>query len=186
MSTGPKQFERRRKREHLAASSAGKAQLLPRERVRDLVIATVLGIIAWTYFYSTFGSHQIVSLHEFERYLQGENLYRKYEVSRLSWDCEGLRSQFVERYLADSEGRISRDRDFLVFSKSGLDQKAFNGWTRVARRQLALGHVQKVTNEAMLVPAMMVRLFPAFRFESDEFSRDISNKFNSKCNAAGS
>jgi len=43
-----------------------------------------------------------------------------------------------------------------------------------------------VTNEAMLVPAMMVRLFPAFRFESDEFSRDISNKFNSKCNAAGS
>ena len=160
-------------------------QLLPRERVRDLVVAAVLGVIAWTYFYSTFGSHQIVSLHEFERYLKAKT-YRKYEVSRLSWDCEGLRSQFVERYHADSEGRISRDRDFLVFSKAGLDQKAFNDWTRVASRQLAFGHVQKVTNEAMLVPAMMVRLFPAFRFESDEFSRDISNKFNSKCNAAGS
>ena len=64
MSTGPKQFERWRQREHLAAASASKAQLLPRERVRDLVIAAVLGVIAWTYFYSTFGSHQIVSLHE--------------------------------------------------------------------------------------------------------------------------
>ena len=83
-------------------------------------------------------------------------------------------------------GRPARAPGPLDGPRAGLDQKAFNDWTRVARRRLAFGHVQKVTNEAMLVPAMMVRLFPAFRFESDEFSRDISNKFNSKCNAAGS
>ena len=186
MSTGPKQFEWWRRREREAAANAGKARLLPRERVRSLASAVVLGAIAWTYFYSTYGSHQIVSLDEFERYLQGEDLYRKYEVSRLSWDCEGLRSQFTKRYLADGDRRISRDREFLVFSRAGLDQKAFNDWTRIAQRRLAFGHVRKVTNEAMLVPAMMVRLFPAFRFESDEFSRDVPNRFNSKCNNSGS
>lgn len=186
MSTGPKQFEWWRRREREAAANAGKARMLPRERVRALASAVVLGAIAWTYFYTTYGSHHIVSLDEFERYLQGEDLYRKYEVSRLSWDCEGLRSQFDTRYLADGDRRISRDKQFLVFSRGGLDRESFDDWTRLAQKRLAFGHVRKVTNEAMLVPAMMVRLFPAFRFETDEYSRNVANKFSSKCSESGS
>jgi hypothetical protein len=48
-------------------------------------------------------------------------------------------------------------------------------------KRLTLKQARKVENDAMLVTAMMVRLFPSFRFQSGKFVRDVKNIFGSKC-----
>lgn len=181
MSTGPKQFGWWRRRELEAATQKGKGRRLPAERLRALMAAAVFGGIAWTGFYWTYGSHRIASLAEFANYLRGEDLYRKYEVTNLKWDCEALRRQFDAQYLSTADSRIDREDKTLIFYKSGLNGAEFEKWTSTAEERLRFGHARQVDNDAMLVPAMMVRLFSDFRFESGNFARDVKNTFNSKC-----
>ena len=181
MSTGPKQFGWWRRREHEAEARRVRGRRLSPERLRALASAAVIGIIAWTAFYWTYGSHRITDLDEFGRYLRGEDLYQKYEVSRLTWDCEGLRMQFDAEYLNDTPQRMFREDDTLVFLNDRLGEDEFAKWVEQATQHLAYGHVRVVTNDAMLVPAMMVRLFTQFRFESGDIVRDVRNRFDSKC-----
>ena len=129
----------------------------------------------------TYGSHQITSLDEFESYLQGENLYQKYEVIHLNWDCRKLRSQFDERYISHSKSRIRRENETLIFIKPDLDGSDFNQWSQNALHHLSFGQVQKIDNKAKLVPAMMVRLFTSFRFRSGHLIKDVKNNFTNKC-----
>ena len=181
MSTGPKQFGWWRRREREAINRHGKSRILPRDRIRALMSAVALGGIAWTGFYWTYGNHQITSLDEFSSYLKGEDLYRKYDISNLTWDCEALRVQFDARYLSETNDRMGREDKTLIFSKKGLDETGLEKWSAVAVKRLALGQARTVENDAMLVTAMMVRLFPSVRFQSGAFVRDVKNKFGSKC-----
>lgn len=181
MSTKPKQFGWWRRRKQEAIDRQGKTRSLPRERIRALMAAVALGGIAWTGFYWTYGNHRITSLDEFSNYLRGEDLYRKYDISNLTWDCEALRVQFDARYLSATNDRIGREDKTLIFSKKGLDEDALKAWSVIAEKRLALGQTRKVENDAMLVTAMMVRLFPSFRFQSGELMRNVKNKFGSKC-----
>jgi hypothetical protein len=181
MSMEPKQFGSWRRREQEAISHQGKMRTLPLERIRALMVAVVLGGVAWTGFYWTYGKHQITSLDEFSSYLKGEDLYRKYEISNLTWDCKTLRVQFDAQYLSKTNGRIRRENKTLIFSKKGLDEAGLKTWSAVAVKRLTLKQARKVENDAMLVTAMMVRLFPSFRFQSGKFVRDVKNIFGSKC-----
>ena len=181
MSTGLKQFGWWRRREREAAAQAKQGRVLSPQRLRALASAVIIGAIAWSYFYTTFGSHEIVSLEEFSGYLRGEDLYRKYEVSRLTWDCKALRSEFDAQHLTNADRRISRDDNVLVFARANLSGQEFDSWIVTAKRSLALGHIRKVEKDTMLVPAMMVRLFPKFRFVSGDRVQEVTNPFDSRC-----
>lgn len=181
MSTGPKQFGWWRRRDQERAANQKRGRSLSPDRLRALASAAIVGGVAWTFFYWTYGNHEITSLTEFERYLQGENLYRKYEVSRLSWDCDALRSQFEAQYLNARRQRIAREDQVLIFSRSGLDQDGFTKWIETGTQRLAYGHARIVENQAMLVPAMMVRLFRKFRFVSGDLVQEVRNEFDGKC-----
>jgi hypothetical protein len=181
MSTGPKQFGWWRRREQEAAAQAQRGRMLSPQRLRALASAVIIGAIAWSYFYTTFGSHEIASLEEFSGYLRGEDLYRKYEVSRLTWDCKALRAEFDARHLTSADRRISRDGSVLVFARANLSGEEFDRWIVTAKSSLALGHIRKVEMDAMLVPAMMVRLFPTFRFVSGDRVEEVTNPFDSRC-----
>jgi len=181
MSTRPKQFEWWRRREAEAEERAKKGRRLPPERIRALVSAVIVGAIAWVYFYLQFGSHQIGTLEEFERYLQGEDLYRKYEVTRITWDCGPLRTQFETKYLNTVRQRITRDGNAVVFTKSGLDPAAFELWVDEAQHGLRFGQERRIANSANLMPALIVRLFDRFEFRSGELHHVVPNEFEPRC-----
>ena len=69
----------------------------------------------------------------------------------------------------------------LIFWKKGLKKAGLETWSAVAVQRLAIGPTRKVENNAMLVTAIMVRLFPSFRFQSIEFLGDVKIKFGKKC-----
>jgi len=86
-----------------------------------------------------------------------------------------------------SNGKIKT----LIFSKKGLDKADLETWSAVAVKCLTLGPTRKVENNAMVVTAIMVRLFPLFRFQSVELLGDVksnlaknarSNQMNSSRN----
>ena len=181
MSAGPKPFGWWRRREREAINRHGTSRIIPRDCIRALMSAIALGGIEWTGFYWTYGNHQIMSLEEFFRYLKGEDLYRKYDISNLTWDCEALRVQFDARYLSETNDRIGREHKTFIFLKKSLDKTCLEKWGAVAVKRLALGQTRTLENDAMLVTAMMVRLFPSFRFQSGAFVSDVKNKFGSKC-----
>ena len=181
MSTGPKQFEWWRRREAEAEARAKKGRRLPPERIRALASAVVVGAIAWVYFYLQFGSHQIATLDEFERYLQGEDLYRKYEVTRITWDCDRLQSQFEEKYLNTVRRRIARDGNAVVFTKSELAPEAFERWIKEAQYSLSFGQERQISNPANLMPALIVRLFDRFEFRSGDLRDNVANDFEPRC-----
>ena len=155
--------------------------IIPRKRFKELAIAGVVGVIAWTSYYLTYGSYQISSLHELESYLRGENLYRKHDVFRIILDCEKLRAQFEKRYLVNDHNRIKREQNSLIFKRENIEREAFDTWTETAVRHLSFGQARKVNNVAFLKSAIMVRLFPVFRFETDQFSHTFQNDLSSKC-----
>jgi len=160
--------------------------IVPRKRFKELAIAGIVGVVAWTSYYLTYGSYQISSLDEFESYLRGENLYRKYDVFRIVLDCEELRTQFDKRYLAIDQNRIKREQNSLIFMRENIGREAFDAWTKTAVQNLSFGQARKVKNAAFLKSAMMVRLFPEFRFETDQFSHTLRNDLSPKCNDATS
>jgi len=180
MKTGTSQFMWWRRREEEAANRPT-GRFLSRERVKSLGIAVLLAAVGWIGFYWTLGSHRIVGIDEFVRYLKGEDLYRKYEVARVTWDCAGLREQFDMTYLVKAKGRMARENSTLVFVRGGLDRNGFETWVRGANRKLAFGKVRRVDNEGVLIQAMIVRLFTRFRFESGELVRIVQNDFSNKC-----
>ena len=76
-----------------------------------------------------------------------------------------------------SSGKIKT----LIFWKKGLDKADLETWSAVAVKRLTLGPTRKVENNAMVVTAIMVRLFPSFRFQSVELLGDVKIKFGKKC-----
>ncbi len=160
---------------------ARRRRLFSAERVRTYGIAIVLGIVVWTAYYWTLGSHRIERLDEFAAYLKGANLYAKHDVARLTWDCAGLRRQFETAHIRPGPGRMSRDGATLVFLRDGLDLAAFKTWVETARHRVKIGQDRKVTSDTMLLTAMIARLFPTFRFESGELARTVANPFPKKC-----
>lgn len=144
-------------------------------------MAALIGAIAWTAFYWTLGDHRIERLDELVRYLKGEDLYRKYEVSRITWDCPGLRRQFAATYIADRPDRMAIDGSILIFRQTNLDPAEFDAWIEGAQQQLAFGTIRKVESDGALLPALMVRLFTDFRFESGGHVETVRNEFGNKC-----
>lgn len=180
MRSKPRQFVWWRRRE-LGLAPAGQGRFLSPERLRSLGIAVVVGIIAWTGYYWALGHHRIERLDEFARYLKGANLHREYDVTRITLDCESLRRQFADKHIAAHPDRMERDGTTLVFRQAGLDRAGFETWVNRARQQLAFGEVQTVQRDGVLMPALMVRLFGAFRFESGDHVETIDNAFDRKC-----
>ena len=180
MPTKPRQFAWWRRRE-VPTAAVPQGRVISPTRARALLSAAIVGVVAWMIFYSTMGNYRIERLDEFAHYLRGEDLYRKHEVSRISWDCDGLRRQFASQYIADRADQLEQDDERLVFRRPDLTDSAFTTWVDGAMGQLAFGKARRVENEGTLVPAMMVRLFHEFRFESGDLSRTIANDFNNKC-----
>ncbi|MEL0112978.1 MAG: hypothetical protein VW835_14710 [Rickettsiales bacterium] len=92
-----------------------------------------------------------------------------------------MRAEFDARHLTSADRRISRDDDVLVFARANLNEEEFENWIVTAKRSLALGHIRKVEKEPLIAPAMMVRLFPTFRFVSGERVEEATNPFDSRC-----
>ncbi|MBG05844.1 MAG: hypothetical protein CMM59_17415 [Rhodospirillaceae bacterium] len=120
-------------------------------------------------------------MDEFERYLQGEDLYRKYEVTRITWDCDRLQSQFEEKYLNTVRRRIARDGNAVVFTKSELAPEAFERWIKEAQYSLSFGQERQISNPANLMPALIVRLFDRFEFRSGDLRDNVANDFEPRC-----
>jgi len=186
MLIGLKQPNSRRRNNRQNIKRVVKTGILPRQRIKELAIAGVIGTIAWTSYYLTYGSYRIVSLDEFENYLRGENLYRKYDVFRVTWDCKQLRAQYDKRYLINTDKRIRREEHKLIFASKNMEREAFDAWTGTALQNLSFGHTREIKNAAFLQSAIIVRLFPIFRFETDQFSHEVRNDFSSQCSDATS
>lgn len=175
----PKQFEFWHRSQ--AETYAKKGRGLPLKRIRALASFVVVCAIAWIYFFLQFSSHQITTLDEFERYLQGEDLYRKYEVTRITWDCNKLQTQFNEKYLNTASRRIEHNGNSLVFTKSKLTHEAFKNWIEAAQHSLSFGQERQIKNPANLMSALIVRLFDRFEFRSGNLHHIIANEFVQKC-----
>lgn len=180
MTSKPRPFVWWRRRAAEAAR-VPEGRFISRERVRALGSAGLVGVVAWTFFYYTLGNHRVEQLDEFARYLKGEDLYRKYEVSRITWNCESLRQQFAEAHIAKYPDRMARDGQTLVFRRGGLDRQGFGRWVDGAMQQLAFGKERKIEHDGALLPAMMVRLFDHFRFEGGALVETLPNDFSHRC-----
>lgn len=183
MPTPQKQSEWMLRRLAEAKERSNKRRWKQPKQIRAVASAVVFGSIAWIYFYVQFGSHQIQSLEEFEQYLQGENIYQKYDVVRITWDCDSLRTQYQQKYLDKAQHKITQDGNTLVLVKPALTSKEFEQWMEQARRNLRFSQEQRITSPTNLTPALIVRLFDKFEFKTDEISRTIINNYDRKCDS---
>ena len=181
MSKPQKQSEWMRRRLAQLKERSNRKRWKPPKQIRAIVSTVIFGSIAWIYFYIQFGSYQIQSLEEFERYLQGENLHQKYDVMRITWDCGSLRTQYQRKYLEKVQKNIIQNGHTLVLTRPALSSTEFEQWIEQAQKNLDFSRERRVTSPTNLTTALIVRLFNKFEFKTDKFSRTIINDYYQKC-----